>query len=70
MANYQSAYTGAQIDTAVAKINNFIDVVYPVGSVYININSTSPATLFGGTWQAISGAQVGSTTVYAWRRTA
>lgn len=23
MANYQSAYTGAQIDTAVAKINNF-----------------------------------------------
>jgi hypothetical protein len=26
---------------------------YPVGSVYMSLNSTSPATLFGGTWSAI-----------------
>ena len=26
--------------------------IYPVGAVYISVNSTSPATLFGGTWQA------------------
>lgn len=29
------------------------DMVYPVGSVYVSVNSTSPATLFGGTWVQI-----------------
>ena len=28
---------------------------YPVGAVYISYNSTSPASLFGGTWTAITG---------------
>ena len=32
-----------------------LDAVYPVGSVYISYNATSPATLFGGTWSAITG---------------
>lgn len=27
--------------------------VYPVGSIYMSVNSTSPATLFGGTWERI-----------------
>ena len=36
--------------------SNFIlDNVYPVGAVYISINSTSPQTLFGGTWEQIQG---------------
>ena len=26
---------------------------YPVGSIYMSVNSTSPATLFGGTWQQL-----------------
>lgn len=26
---------------------------YPVGSIYMSANSTSPATLFGGTWERI-----------------
>ena len=30
-----------------------VDDVYPVGAVYISFNSTSPASLFGGTWEQI-----------------
>lgn len=28
---------------------------YPVGSIYMSVSGTSPATLFGGTWERISG---------------
>ena len=28
---------------------------YPIGSYYFSNNSTSPVTLFGGTWTQISG---------------
>lgn len=31
------------------------DILYPIGSVYMSTNSTSPATLFGGTWTKIEG---------------
>lgn len=34
---------------------NLMDIVYPVGSVYISYTSTSPATRFGGTWSTITG---------------
>ena len=27
--------------------------IYPVGAVYISVNSTSPASLFGGTWERL-----------------
>ena len=30
------------------------DFIYPVGAVYISFVSTSPATLFGGTWEQIT----------------
>ena len=33
----------------------FLNSVYPVGSIYMSVNSTSPATLFGGTWVEIQG---------------
>ena len=29
---------------------SLLDLTYPVGSIYMSVNSTSPATLFGGTW--------------------
>lgn len=29
---------------------SLVDTIYPVGSIYMSVNSTSPATLFGGSW--------------------
>lgn len=30
--------------------SHIVNLIYPVGSIYMSVNSTSPATLFGGTW--------------------
>ena len=30
-----------------------IDLIYPVGSIYMSVNATDPGTLFGGTWTRI-----------------
>lgn len=29
---------------------NIVDMVYPVGSIYMSLNNVSPEILFGGTW--------------------
>ena len=33
------------------KIN--VDFIYPIGSIYMSVNSTNPGTLFGGTWSQL-----------------
>lgn len=33
--------------------SSIIDMVYPVGSIYMSVSSTSPGTLFGGTWEQL-----------------
>ena len=35
--------------------NYILDNVYPVGSIYMSVNSTDPKNLFGGTWKQIQG---------------
>lgn len=45
-----SARQGKVLDD---KIQGIVDIIYPVGSIYMSRNSTSPASLFGGTWTAI-----------------
>lgn len=32
---------------------NLLDIIYPVGSIYITTNATSPADSIGGTWEQI-----------------
>ncbi len=36
-------------------IENLLDRTYPVGSIYMSVNSTEPSTLFGGTWERLKG---------------
>lgn len=42
-------------EQGVLSLGNIFNLIYPVGSIYTSVNSTSPATLFGGTWERIQG---------------
>ena len=63
-AQYKSALTAQQVDAALTKLagNDIADfvtkadllqLVYPVGSIYISTNNVSPQTFLGGTWTQI-----------------
>jgi phage minor structural protein len=55
-------------DSTYLKLTDVLSKTYPVGSIYMSNSSTSPATLFGGTWSAISSPPTGAS--YWWERTA
>mgnify|MGYP004569235843 CR=1 FL=1 len=33
---------------------NLLDIIYPVGSIYVTTNATSPSNIVGGTWSKIT----------------
>lgn len=39
-----------------AALDNILDYVYPVGSIYLAYSHHNPATLFGGTWERLKDA--------------
>lgn len=44
---------------------SLLEMVYPVGSIYMSVNATSPSTFFGGTWVKIEGRfLLGATDAY------
>lgn len=54
-ATLPSSPTTDQLFFQTAGTNFVLDNVYPIGSIYMNVNSTNPGTLFGGTWEQIQG---------------
>ena len=44
---------GNKIDSESIETTYLLKVVYPVGSIYMSINSTNPSNLFGGTWEQL-----------------
>ena len=67
--NLEEAYhthTAGQITNLKSTL---LDMFYPIGSIYTSMSSTSPATLFGGTWEQKTDI-FNNESVYAWYRTA
>lgn len=60
-----SSPTNGRLFFQETSVTSLIDLVYPVGAVYISMNQTSPQTLFGGTWTQIQGRfLIGACTAY------
>ena len=53
-----SANMGKELNDKIDKIGDIdksqlLDLVYPIGSLYMSMNATDPKDLFGGTWERI-----------------
>lgn len=48
-----SADTDLYPRTNASQVTDFLDKTYPVNSIFMSVDSTSPASLFGGTWTQI-----------------
>lgn len=42
------------VEVSAAGVSNIVNIIYPVGSIYMSMSSTNPAELFGGTWERIA----------------
>lgn len=55
-ATYNELYTYQQhVGETFVEKSALIDLIYPIGSIYMSVNNVSPATFLGGTWSALSG---------------
>lgn len=54
--------TKAMLDAAEKKA---LDLAHPIGSVYLQVGGTDPATAFGGTWKKIEGSYLLASGSYA-----
>lgn len=54
-ANNAQSTANSALNVANSKVNtsDLFDLIYPVGSIYLSVNSTSPSSVFGGTWEQI-----------------
>ena len=37
-----------------SRMPSIVDAIYPVGSIYMNVNNVDPSLIFGGTWERIN----------------
>lgn len=56
--NYIETFGTKLISMENEKVKLNVDLNYPVGSIYLTMNSTNPSELFGGTWELISKGRV------------
>lgn len=47
-----------KIEAISAKIQNVWDTIYPIGSIYLSVNSANPSTIFGGEWESWGSGKV------------
>lgn len=51
--SYGSINNGSVSELTERQIKNILSLAHPVGSIYMSDDATSPAELFGGTWERI-----------------
>lgn len=52
VTSLSSSSTDTQYPSAKA-VYDLISLIYPIGSIYMSVNSTDPSTFLGGTWEQI-----------------
>ena len=54
--NSSNSYWGILVqrgDASTGVINDIINTIYPVGSIYMSVDSASPNSIFGGNWERL-----------------
>lgn len=51
--DFPSTETPIDASTLNAMQDELINLIYPIGSIFMSVNSTNPSTYLGGTWEQI-----------------